>query len=99
MSPPALGSSACGWRLAQRGGFDGRARPWTWPAAVGAAVGSLAAWWAGGALEALLFGVSPTDAGAYAVAVAACLVVTLAGSVRPAWRAAAIDPIEALRRE
>lgn len=67
--------------------------------AVGAACGGLAAWWAGGALHALLFGVSPTDAGAYAGAIAACLVVTLVGSLRPAWRAAAIDPIEALRRE
>jgi putative ABC transport system permease protein len=50
-------------------------------------------------LSALLFGVTPYDGVAFAVAPALLLVVALAACLVPAWRAAKTDPSEALRAE
>lgn len=51
------------------------------------------------ALQSVLFGVSPLDAPTLAAAVAALVAVGLVATVVPARRAAAIDPIEAMRAE
>jgi predicted permease len=67
--------------------------------AAGAAVGLALAWAAGRSLEALLAGVPPTDTATFAAALALVFVMTLAGSVVPAWRAARVDPAVVLRAE
>ena len=48
-------------------------------------------------LSSLVFGVTTTDPWTYAAVAALLLVVGLATSAVPAWRAARIDPTEALR--
>ncbi len=50
-------------------------------------------------MHALLFGVEPGDPVVYASAAVVAIVMTLAGSVRPAIRAAVIDPTAAIRME
>ena len=51
------------------------------------------------ALQSVLFGVSPLDALTLTAAVVALVAVGLVAAVVPARRAAAIDPIEAMRAE
>jgi predicted permease len=67
--------------------------------AAGAALGLALAWAAGRSLEALLAGVAPSDAATCGAAVVLVFVMTLAGSVVPAWRAARVDPAVVLRAE
>lgn len=50
-------------------------------------------------VSALLYGVTPTDVPTYAIAGAALAIVALGASAIPAWRAARLDPMEALREE
>jgi putative ABC transport system permease protein len=50
-------------------------------------------------LESMLYGVRAFDAGIYAGAAAVTLLVGLASSAAPAWRAARVRPAEALRAE
>ena len=50
-------------------------------------------------LSTLLFGVTPFDSVAFAVAPAVLILVALAACLVPAWRAAATDPAVALRAE
>src|SRR6185436_6945069 len=50
-------------------------------------------------LRSLLFGVSPADPLVYGAAALLVLVMTVAGSIRPAFRAAAVDPLAAIRAE
>jgi len=50
-------------------------------------------------LSSLLFEVSPFDPVVLSLAIAVVLLLVLAASVAPAWRAASIDPIRALRSE
>ena len=50
-------------------------------------------------MEAALFGVSPLDAASFAAAPVVLLAVAAAACLRPARRAASIDPAEALRTE
>ena len=50
-------------------------------------------------IERLLYDVTPTDAMAFATATACLSAVALVASVWPAWRAARIDPVQALRAE
>ncbi|HEY2746166.1 MAG TPA: FtsX-like permease family protein [Polyangia bacterium] len=68
-------------------------------AAAGALVGAAVAWAAGRSLEALLVGVSPTDAPTLAAALVLVLLMTLAGSLVPAWRASRLDPARVMRAE
>jgi putative ABC transport system permease protein len=68
-------------------------------AALGVAVGSLAALGATRLIATLLYGVPPTDAVAFSAAAAALGLAALAASAIPAVRAARVDPIVALRSE
>jgi len=53
----------------------------------------------GRAMQALLAGVSPGDPATFMSAAGLSLVMTAAGSLWPAWRALAVDPITAIRSE
>ncbi|MEM7587338.1 MAG: ABC transporter permease [Acidobacteriota bacterium] len=68
-------------------------------AAAGAVAGLIAAYLAGRAMQALLFGVRPDDVTTYAAAVTLVLLMTLAGCLVPALRAARVDPTSALKAE
>jgi putative ABC transport system permease protein len=50
-------------------------------------------------IERMLYDVAPTDAIAFATATACLAAVALAATALPAWRAASIDPVQALRGE
>jgi ABC-type lipoprotein release transport system permease subunit len=65
----------------------------------GVAVGVPIAYAAARGMSALLFGLTPADPGVYAMAVALAAVMTILSSVVPAARAAALDPLTALRAE
>jgi len=68
-------------------------------AAVGAILGLALAYLAGRSLEALLVGVEPTDVPTLAAALALAVVMTLGGSLVPAWRASRVDPARTIRAE
>jgi predicted permease len=68
-------------------------------ALVGLLVGLAGAAAASGVMEALLFGVSPTDLLTYMVVAAALFAVSLFACWLPARRAARLDPVAALRSE
>jgi predicted permease len=66
---------------------------------VGLAAGAVLAVAAGYAAGSLLFGLRPTDAGILGMAAALLAAVAIAASYLPAWRAARLDPMTALREE
>ena len=66
---------------------------------VGLAAGLLLAVWAGRAAATLLFGLQPNDPVTLLAAVLVLAVVALAASYAPARRAAALEPMQALRDE
>ena len=67
--------------------------------AAGVAVAVPLSYLAARAMSALLFGVEPGDPAIYAGAVVLAVVMTLGGSLRPALRAASIDPAVATRMD
>jgi len=69
------------------------------PAALGVALGLLAAYFGGHVMEAVLFGVDPRDASVFAGAGALLLGVALLATLVPARRASRIDPVRAIRFE
>jgi predicted permease len=64
----------------------------------GVAIGGAIAWAAGGALQAVLFGVEPADLPTMIAVFGGVCIIGIAATLRPAWRATRIDPIEILRR-
>ncbi len=68
-------------------------------AVIGVAIGMVSALAATRVLGALLYGVSPTDPAVFVVMGALLLVTALVASYVPARRAAALDPVNALRRD
>jgi putative ABC transport system permease protein len=70
-----------------------------WLAVVGGIAGGAGALAVGRAMSSLLYGVSPVDAAAFAVAIGLALVTTLAACLMPARRAAALDPLAGLRAD
>ena len=68
-------------------------------AAFGMVIGGVMAYVSGRMLEALLAGVKPDDIATFGAAAALALIMTLAGSALPAWRAVRIDPTVAIRAD
>ena len=68
-------------------------------ALAGVLPGLAVAYAAARALASLLAGVQPGDAATFGTAAAVAIVMTLAGSLAPALRAARVDPIAAMRAE
>ena len=63
----------------------------------GLAIGTVGAWWCARFIESLLFGVSPTDAVSFAAGAVILIGISVLACVVPARRAAAVDPIVAMR--
>jgi predicted permease len=68
-------------------------------AGAGVAIGMLLSLDAGRWIEPLLFDTSPRNPGVFLLVAAVLLMVGLLASVIPAWRAARLDPVEALRAD
>jgi len=68
-------------------------------AAVGLAIGILLSLVAGRAMASMLFGLKPADALTYLAVLCAVTPIVLLAAAVPAWRAARIDPLTALREE
>jgi ABC-type antimicrobial peptide transport system permease subunit len=66
---------------------------------VGLAAGTLLALASTRALTSLLFGVGATDIPTFGGAALGLAVVAILATLAPAWRASAVDPVEALRYE
>lgn len=75
------------------------ARQALWLALLGIAVGLGASIVVSGALERLLFGVDRFDLATWATAASLVLVVSVMAAAHPAVRAAAVDPVDALRAD
>ena len=69
------------------------------PAALGLALGLAAGIGAGRMIRHLLYGVQPLDAGVFVGVALALAGVAIAACLLPAWRAARVEPMEALRYE
>jgi predicted permease len=67
--------------------------------AVGIAIGVPLAIWAGGRVDRLLYNVSPLDALSYISATLVLAIVAITAALVPARRAAALEPMSALRTE
>ena len=68
-------------------------------AVLGVVIGAALAYAAGRSMQALLFGVDPANLMVFAAAIGLALLMTIAGSLLPAWRAVRVDPIAATRAE
>jgi putative ABC transport system permease protein len=68
-------------------------------ALMGVAVGSLVALWTTDTIRGMLFNTRATDPAAFSAAAFALVVVAIAASYAPAYRASRIDPMKALRDE
>jgi ABC-type antimicrobial peptide transport system permease subunit len=69
------------------------------PVAGGIAVGLAASWSASHAIESMLFGIERLDAATVATVLGLLAAVALASAFLPAWRAAHLDAMTALRTE
>jgi putative ABC transport system permease protein len=67
------------------------------PALLGIVLGAAGALLAAGLLEKLVFGVKASDPLTLAIVAASLLLVAVAASLLPAWRAARLDPVTVLR--
>jgi hypothetical protein len=67
------------------------------PPGSGIAIGAAMAYAAGRSMQTVLFGVDPADPTVFGAAIALAVVMTVAGSLLPTWRAVRIDPIAATR--
>jgi ABC-type antimicrobial peptide transport system permease subunit len=65
----------------------------------GLITGGVAAWYLSAASKTFLFRLEPTDPRAFAAAVVSLSFAALIASAIPAWRAASVDPVVALRAE
>jgi putative ABC transport system permease protein len=70
-------------------------KPAFWGLGTGIAVSAAAAQW----IRSALFATQPLDARVYAATIAVLMTAAAAACVAPAWRAARIDPMQALRLE
>jgi predicted permease len=68
-------------------------------AVVGIVIGLAAAYGAARAWSTLLFGVSPADPTTFMMATGVALLMTIAGSIVPTWRAVRVNPLTAIRAE
>jgi putative ABC transport system permease protein len=68
-------------------------------AGIGVTLGVAVAYAAGRSMQSLLAGVDPANVTVFAAAVVLSLIVTIAGSLMPAWRAIRVDPLAATRTE
>jgi predicted permease len=68
-------------------------------AIIGVLVGAVIAYAAGRSMQALLFGVDPADIAVFSAAIGLSLLMALAGSIIPAWRAIRVDPMTATRTD
>jgi predicted permease len=68
-------------------------------ASIGIVIGIAVAYAAARGMGALLFGVRPEDPLTISIAAVLCLTIALLGCLRPALRAASVDPLSALRAE
>jgi predicted permease len=66
---------------------------------VGVAIGTAAALYAGKFVGSLLYGIEPRDPGVLAACMAVLLLVGIAASAVPAWRAGSLDPARVLRAD
>jgi len=66
---------------------------------IGLVLGTILVFAAGRAVKAMLFGLEPTDPLTLVLAIAGLTLVALGASLRPARRAAAIEPMQTLRQE
>lgn len=70
-----------------------------WPAAAGIAIGLAGSWTLSGLLTSLVYGIRPGDPLTFASVALILALVSILASILPAWRAARIDPLQALREE
>ena len=68
-------------------------------AVIGVAIGAAVAYAAGRSMQSLLAGVEPGNVTVFAAAIGLSLVMALAGSILPAWRAVRVDPLTATRAD
>ena len=68
-------------------------------ALIGVSAGTIVAYQAARAMSTLLFGVPPADLVTISLVALICFVTTVAAAARPAWRAAGIQPMSALRAD
>jgi predicted permease len=66
---------------------------------LGVAIGVAGAYAAGRSMQSLLAGVDPANVTVFAAAVLLSLIMTIAGSLMPAWRAVRVDPLTATRAD